>query len=73
MVYAGRRRSKTTKINELEPVDTPRVSGHPKPTTSDGDTASRTQRLFGKSRLGHKIFRGNPWFGSKSVSGCENP
>jgi len=73
MVCAGHRRSETTEINELESGDTPRVSGHPKPTTSDGDAASRSWRLFEKSRLATKIFRGNPWFGPKSVSGCENP
>ena len=41
--WRGSYRSKTTEINELESGDTPRVSGHPKPTTSDGDTASQSQ------------------------------
>ena len=49
MVCAARRRSQTTEINELESGDTPRVSGHPKRISSEEVTASRRQRLFGKS------------------------
>ena len=44
------------------------MSGHPEPTTSDGDTASRSERLFGKSRLSLGIFRENPRIGSRIVS-----
>ena len=50
MACAVRIRRKTTKIKQLESVDTPRVSGHQNPTSSDGATASGTQSLSGKSR-----------------------
>ena len=50
MACAARFRSKTTEINELESVGTPRVSGHQNPTSSDGATASGSRALSGKSR-----------------------
>ena len=48
MVCAGRIRSKTTEINELESVGTPRVSGQQNPPCSDGATASGSRLLSGK-------------------------
>ena len=50
MVCAGRRRSETTEINELESGDNPRVSGHPKRTSSGEDTASQSGPDFEKIR-----------------------
>ena len=43
MVCAGRAQSKTAEINEWELVGNSRVSGHPKRTSSDGDTTSQSQ------------------------------
>ena len=43
MVCADRRQSETSEINEWESVGNPRVSGHPKPTSSDEDTASQSE------------------------------
>ena len=49
MVCAGRKHPKTTKTNEWDSGDNPRVSGHPKRTISDEGTASQSRWLFGKS------------------------
>jgi len=68
LICASRTRSKTTEFNEWESVDNPRESGHPKPTSSDEDTASQSERLFEKYKLSPENFRGNPWFGPKLVS-----